>query len=75
MGLVHAECLTHWLTESGRSCCEICNFQYKFKRSLRRPFMHTLGGWLFKVVEDNQVCLNYSEFLLRDESVGQNNII
>ncbi|KAI5706242.1 hypothetical protein M8J76_000973 [Diaphorina citri] len=55
MGLVHAECLTQWLSESGRSCCEICNFKYKFKRTLKRPLWETMAGWLYKVVENSQV--------------------
>lgn len=55
MGPVHAECLSHWLSESGRSCCEICNVRYKVKRILKRPIMETLKGWLFNVVKNNQV--------------------
>ncbi|KAK2575289.1 hypothetical protein KPH14_008140 [Odynerus spinipes] len=58
VGLVHADCLERWLTESGHTRCELCGFKYMTKRVPRHSIFRSLIIWLHTVVATRQMLLD-----------------
>ncbi|XP_050343450.1 uncharacterized protein LOC126768978 isoform X2 [Nymphalis io] len=46
IGRVHVKCLEHWLTESGKSRCELCGTKYVTRRVHRFGFLKALIIWI-----------------------------
>lgn len=46
VGSVHVKCLEHWLTESGKSRCELCGTKYDTRRIHRYGIAKALIMWL-----------------------------
>ncbi|XP_057340113.1 E3 ubiquitin-protein ligase MARCHF3-like isoform X1 [Microplitis mediator] len=58
VGLVHAECLERWLTESGHSCCELCGYKYLTKRVPRHGMLQSVWIWFNTVIATRQMILD-----------------
>ncbi|KAL2730860.1 E3 ubiquitin-protein ligase MARCHF3-like isoform X1 [Vespula squamosa] len=58
VGLVHADCLEKWLTESGHSRCELCGYKYVTKRIPRHNMCHSVLIWFKTVVATRQMLLD-----------------
>ncbi|KAF7382527.1 hypothetical protein HZH68_015446 [Vespula germanica] len=58
VGLVHADCLEKWLTESGHSRCELCGYKYVTKRIPRHNICHSVLIWFKTVVATRQMLLD-----------------
>ncbi|XP_024944641.1 uncharacterized protein LOC107271655 isoform X6 [Cephus cinctus] len=54
VGLVHAECLERWLTESGHSRCELCGHRYATKRVPRHSILRSVIIWFRTVIATRQ---------------------
>ncbi|CAH4038253.1 uncharacterized protein LOC123710935 isoform X3 [Pieris brassicae] len=46
VGRVHVKCLERWLTESGKSRCELCGTRYSTRRVHRYGIMKALVMWI-----------------------------
>ncbi|KAJ2951997.1 hypothetical protein O0L34_g4259 [Tuta absoluta] len=46
VGRVHVKCLERWLTESGKSKCELCGTRYSTKRVHKYGFPKALAIWV-----------------------------
>ncbi|XP_064071477.1 uncharacterized protein LOC135193360 [Vanessa tameamea] len=46
IGRVHVKCLEHWLTESGKSRCELCGTKYVTRRVHRFGLLKALIIWI-----------------------------
>lgn len=61
IGRVHVKCLEHWLTESGKSRCELCGTKYVTRRVHRFGVLKALIIWVLshnsKHVRINQTIL------------------
>lgn len=55
VALVHVECLERWLTESGRTRCELCGYRYATKRVPRYSFFRSVVIWFHTVIATRQV--------------------
>ncbi|XP_046432406.1 E3 ubiquitin-protein ligase MARCHF2-like [Neodiprion fabricii] len=64
VGLVHAECLERWLTESGHMRCELCGHKYVIKRVPRHGILASVGIWLKTVVATQQMFLDIMYLLV-----------
>lgn len=58
VGLVHADCLEKWLTESGHTRCELCGYKYTTKRVPRHSIYRSLIIWFHTVVATRQMFLD-----------------
>ncbi|XP_024944637.1 E3 ubiquitin-protein ligase MARCH3 isoform X2 [Cephus cinctus] len=58
VGLVHAECLERWLTESGHSRCELCGHRYATKRVPRHSILRSVIIWFRTVIATRQMLLD-----------------
>ncbi|XP_015179512.1 PREDICTED: E3 ubiquitin-protein ligase MARCH3-like isoform X2 [Polistes dominula] len=58
VGLVHADCLERWLTESGHTRCELCGYKYTTKRIPRHSILRSLLIWFKTVVVTRQMFLD-----------------
>ncbi|KAI4502814.1 hypothetical protein M0802_001858 [Mischocyttarus mexicanus] len=58
VGLVHADCLERWLTESGHTRCELCGYKYTTKRIPRYSILRSLLIWFKTVVVTRQMFLD-----------------
>ncbi|XP_023289777.1 E3 ubiquitin-protein ligase MARCH2-like [Orussus abietinus] len=58
VGLVHAECLERWLTESGHSRCELCGHRFATKRVPRHGILRCVALWFRTVVATRQMLLD-----------------
>ncbi|XP_045766201.1 uncharacterized protein LOC123867913 isoform X1 [Maniola jurtina] len=47
VGKVHVKCLERWLTESGKSRCELCGIKYVTKRVHKFGVLKSLVMWIF----------------------------
>ncbi|KAG7200587.1 hypothetical protein KM043_001146 [Ampulex compressa] len=55
VALVHAECIERWLTESGRTRCELCGHRYAAKRIPRHGVLRSVLTWLASVMATRQM--------------------
>ncbi|XP_011639920.1 E3 ubiquitin-protein ligase MARCH2-like [Pogonomyrmex barbatus] len=58
VGLVHAECLERWLTESGRARCELCGYKYAIRRVRRYSLFRSVVIWFHTVIATRQMLLD-----------------
>ncbi|XP_041970832.1 E3 ubiquitin-protein ligase MARCHF4-like isoform X2 [Aricia agestis] len=55
IGKVHVACLETWLTESGKSRCELCSMSYAIRRVHKYGILRALAIWLLSQ-NSKQVC-------------------
>ncbi|XP_017753846.1 PREDICTED: E3 ubiquitin-protein ligase MARCH2-like [Eufriesea mexicana] len=58
VGLVHAQCLERWLTESGHTRCELCGYKYTTKRVPRHNIFRSVAIWFNTVIVTRQMLLD-----------------
>lgn len=75
VGKVHVKCLEHWLTESGKSRCELCGTKYVTQRIHRHGVAKSLVMWLLSQNAKQVVLLRFFYYKIHSYLIYFDNVL